>query len=344
MDIRDMILGEIEKNGTVRAADIVAMTRFSRAYINRFFRRLREEGKIVLVGKADTARYVKAPLKDAIALSGRPASTHLMLRNVSLEEDTVLERLKHVPGIFDGLTANVAAIFGYAFTEMLNNAIEHSSSKLIDVKVSRSEGSVSFEVSDSGVGIFSRIREMKGFSTDMEALQDLLKGKLTTAPAAHSGEGIFFTSKAADTMVIQSALKKIVFDNVSDDLFVKDMRKYRRGTRVKFTVREGSARDLGDIFRKYSDGSFDFSATGVKVKLYAEGAGYLSRSQARRILSGLERFRRVELDLAGIDTVGQAFADEIFRVWKNSHPGTEIVPVNASENTLFMIKRALAGR
>ncbi len=340
MDINGMILSEIEKNGSVRAADIVARTGFSRAYINRFFRRLREDGKIALVGKADAARYVNTSVKGP---AGRVSAVHLMLCNVSLEEDAVLERLKRVPGIFDGLNANVAAIFSYAFTEILNNAIEHSSTKLIDVKVSRSDGTVSFEVADTGVGIFNRIKEMRGFSSDMEAVQDLLKGKLTTAPAAHSGEGIFFSSKAADTMVIQSALKKIVFDNMADDLFVKDMGKYRRGTRVKFSVKEDSVKDLGGIFRKYTDGSFDFSATGVKVRLYAEGAEYLSRSQARRILSGLEKFRRVELDFAGVDAVGQAFADEIFRVWKNAHAAVEIVPLNASENVIFMIKRALAG-
>lgn len=339
MDIKKMILDEIAKEGVVRASDIVARTGFSRAYVNRFFRRLREEGNITLVGKADAARYVKT---SAEGPAGRVRAVHLMLRNVSLEEDAVLESLKRVPGIFDGLNANVASLFSYAFTEILNNAIEHSSTKLIDVKVSRSDGAVSFEVADTGVGIFNKIKEMKGFSTDMEAVQDLLKGKLTTAPAAHSGEGIFFTSKAADLMVIQSALKKIVFDNIADDLFVKDMGKYRRGTRVKFTVREGAVKDLGEVFRKYTDGSFDFSATGVKVKLYAGDAEYLSRSQARRILSGLEKFRRVELDFAGVDAVGQAFADEIFRVWKNSHSGTEIVAVNASENTAFMIERALA--
>lgn len=343
MDIIQMILSEIDKNGSVKAADIVALTGFSRAYVNRFFVILRKEGKIVLSGKANAARYIKASAQAPLLIKDRPVETHLMLRNVSLEEDVVLERVKRIPGMFEDLKPNVAAIFGYAFTEILNNAIEHSSSKLIDVKVSRFEGAISFEVADSGVGIFNRLKEMKGLSTDMEALQDLLKGKLTTAPAAHSGEGIFFTSRAADIMVIQSSLKKIVFDNVSEDLFVKDMAKHRRGTRVKFTVREDSQRELGEIFKRYTDGSFEFSATDVKVKLYAEGVEYVSRSQARRILSGLDKFRRVELDLSGVDGIGQAFADEIFRVWKNSHPATEIVPVNASENSMFMIKRALAG-
>ncbi|MDD4013233.1 MAG: DUF4325 domain-containing protein [Candidatus Omnitrophica bacterium] len=339
MDIKQIILDEIEAKGFVKTSEIVARTKFSRAYINRFFKALKDEGRIVLIGKANAARYMK-PRMGAIAASGTGRAAHLMLRNVSIEEDAVLERVKHIPALLDGLKPNVSSIFGYAFTEILNNAIEHSSSRMIDVRVYREEGTVSFEVADTGVGIFNRIREMKGLSTDMEAVQDLLKGKLTTAPAAHSGEGIFFTSKSADRMVIQSAFKKIVFYNTAADLFVKDMTKYRRGTRVKFTVREDTDRTMSEVFRKYTDGSFDFSATGVKVALYAEGAEYLSRSQARRILSGLEKFRRVELDFAGVDTVGQGFADEIFRVWQNHHPDTEIVPLNASQNSMFMIDRA----
>jgi hypothetical protein len=35
------------------------------------------------------------------------------------------------------------------------------------------------------------------------------------------------------------------------------------------------------------------------------------------------------LDFKGIDTVGRAFIDEIFRVFNNHHPGTEILWINA---------------
>lgn len=41
-----------------------------------------------------------------------------------------------------------------------------------------------------------------------------------------------------------------------------------------------------------------------------------------------------------IKTVGQAFADEIFRVWKKNHPEIEIRYRNANENVEFMIRHA----
>ncbi|MBU1083906.1 MAG: STAS-like domain-containing protein, partial [Candidatus Omnitrophica bacterium] len=71
-----------------------------------------------------------------------------------------------------------------------------------------------------------------------------------------------------------------------------------------------------------------------------EGANYVSRSQARRVLAGLEKFKTVVLDFKGIEAIGQAFADEIFRVWKSAHTDKEISARNACENVMFMVKRA----
>ena len=62
MDIKELILKKLAKDKEVRAATIVKLTGFSRTYINRFFQELRDEGKIVLVGKANRACYVNAEI------------------------------------------------------------------------------------------------------------------------------------------------------------------------------------------------------------------------------------------------------------------------------------------
>ncbi len=80
--------------------------------------------------------------------------------------------------------------------------------------------------------------------------------------------------------------------------------------------------------------------TAVSVKLYKNNVEYVSRSQARRVVVGLERFKTIELDFQGIDTVGQAFADEIFRVWHVRHRESRIIPTNMNENVEFMVKWA----
>ena len=73
------------------------------------------------------------------------------------------------------------------------------------------------------------------------------------------------------------------------------------------------------------------------------GTIYVSRSQARRILSGLEKFNSIMLDFEHVPTVGQAFADEIFRVFKNKHPKIQIDIENTNEAVRFMVERARNG-
>ena len=67
----------------------------------------------------------------------------------------------------------------------------------------------------------------------------------------------------------------------------------------------------------------------------------VARSQARDIMSGLELFNEVILDFKDIPYIGQAFADEIFRVFKNLYPNIVIKHENANEEVLYMINRAI---
>jgi hypothetical protein len=195
-------------------------------------------------------------------------------------------------------------------------------------------------VADSGVGIFNNIMQEKSLKTEMEAVQNLLKGKQTTAPDRHSGEGIFFTSKIGNSLVISSGRKNITFNNLVEDVFVSDLKKDKEGTQVFFSIAKDSDLDIKTVFDEYSGDSYEFDKTKVAVYLYKMGNYYVSRSQARRVMSSLDGFKRVVLDFKHISSVGQAFADEIFRVWLSDHPGVEISVENSNENIDLMINRA----
>jgi hypothetical protein len=56
----------------------------------------------------------------------------------------------------------------------------------------------------------------------------------------------------------------------------------------------------------------------------------------------VERFRVVVLDFAGVDGIGQAFADEVFRVFSAAHPKVTVIPVHAGPAVERMIARARA--
>ena len=68
----------------------------------------------------------------------------------------------------------------------------------------------------------------------------------------------------------------------------------------------------------------------------------MSRSQAKRVAHRFERFKRVELDFAGISEIGQAFADELFRVFVAAHPAIRVTPINTEPPVADMIRRVVA--
>ncbi|MHB1252890.1 MAG: STAS-like domain-containing protein [Candidatus Humimicrobiaceae bacterium] len=340
MEIKDLILKKLKENGEVRSSEIVKDTGYSRAYINRFFKELYEEGILILIGKANSAKYIPADEKLIEKEIRSIQKVHKILNNLNLHEDEIFKNIKKSSGIIGDLNKNVSNILEYTFTEILNNAIEHSASKKIEIIIERKINNIIFIIRDWGVGIFNNIMVKKNLDNEMEAIQDLIKGKQTTAPKYHSGEGIFFTSKVADILTIQSSRKKLIFDNLIDDIFISDIKNIK-GTKVVFSVNLNSKREIRKIFNKYTDNNYQFSKTEIDIKLYEEGINYVSRSQARRVLAGLEKFKTIMLDFKGVDTIGQAFADEVFRVWKTKYPGINVIWRNANENVLFMINRAL---
>lgn len=339
MDIKKLILEKISKKGQIRISDIAKKTSFSRAYINRFFKELKEDGKIILIGKANRAHYVLPDKNKILKARKEILSGHYILKNKNLFEDEILDKIKKNTGIFLDLPKNIISIADYAFTEMLNNAIEHSKSQTIDVLADKDGDFIRFSVIDKGIGVFNSIIKKRHLKNELEAIQELTKGKLTTAPREHSGEGIFFTSRVVDKLIIQSSNKKLIFDNILNDVFINDIKRLK-GTKITFFISAGSKRRLENIFKEYAGETFKFDKTKVIVKLYKTDTNYISRSQARRILSGLEKFKTVILDFHNVDTIGQAFADEVFRVWQNRHPDIKIQYQNSDENIVFMIKRA----
>ena len=70
---------------------------------------------------------------------------------------------------------------------------------------------------------------------------------------------------------------------------------------------------------------------------------HISRSQAKRILHGLEKFKTVILDFKNVESVGQGFVDEVFRVYTYDHPDISIQYIHANEDVEFMIKRSVDG-
>ncbi|HXS15220.1 MAG TPA: DUF4325 domain-containing protein [Candidatus Saccharimonadales bacterium] len=338
MDIQEQIIQFARSNDKFRTSDIMRKLslKVSRQYISSVLSLMVSTGRLIRAGSGEFI-YYSLPEKAAALFT----SITRKLKNGKISEDTVYQELESQSPIIKNLPENIASILFYAFTEMLNNAVDHSQSKNIVVELHNKDGVIEFIVEDYGVGVFRNVMNKKKLQSELDAIQDLLKGKTTTAPQAHSGEGIFFTSKIGDLFILESFGYRLRVDNKIQDVFIENIPSKKRGTRVTFQLPINSKKHLNDIFKEYQTDpeEYAFDKTEVKVKLYTLGTIYISRSQARRILSGLEKFKTIILDFDKVPTVGQAFADEIFRVFKSRHPEIEIKPLNMEEPVAFMINR-----
>jgi len=212
-------------------------------------------------------------------------------------------------------------------------------------KVTLNAAEVELRVCDSGIGIFRKIKEACQLDDERAAILELVKGKFTTDPERHTGEGIFFTSRAFDRFALLSGTLSLIHHRQEEDWLIQDANPLV-GTHVFLRIAHWSPHTLREVFDRYSTNQDDyaFRRTHVVVSLArSEGEKLVSRSQAKRILARLERFREVVLDFKGIDTIGPAFADEIFRVFRSQHPEVNLVVHDASDEVQKMIRRAQAG-
>ena len=240
------------------------------------------------------------------------------------------------------LDLNTAAgrIIRYAFTEMLNNAIDHSGSQRATISWWVDTDQWTFEVRDYGVGAYVKLRDGLQLSSEFEAVQELSKGKRTTDRLRHTGEGIFFTSKAVDLFRLTSSGVRWTVDNLRHDIAL-GLVAAAEGTSVVCQINPQTDRKLPEVFREFTS-DHAFVRTRPAVKLFEIGTVFVSRSEARRLLDGLDAdFDTVEVDFTGVTDVGQGFVDELLRVWPATHPGKTVIPTNMNEAVEFMVQRGL---
>ncbi len=326
----DRVRTLLDREGTVSNRAVVGALGVSPATAHRVLRALVMAGALEARGKGPAAVYAYPTIDRRFRLKG-------------LEEDRAWQVVAEEIGRIRPLPSAEASSLQYAAVEIINNAIDHSSGKKVRVTVQfGAGGSTVTTVADDGVGVFRKVCEDFGFSSAHEAIVQLEKGKLTSDPARHSGEGLFFTSKAVTRFRLESQSVAWVVDNVVGDSGIGTA-AVRRGTQVVLEVVRGHTPRLEDVFRAYTDPrTLRFAKTRVTIKLGAHGRTLVSRSEARRLLDGIGKFTHVTLDFSGIDVVGQGFCDEVFRVFARAHPKIVLEPVGMSDAVAFMVQRARA--
>ncbi len=325
---RDNIVA-ILRAAELSTTELAAVLGVSRQAVLHHLQKLIASGEVMQTGskRGPGTRYrLNAILFDVVDLDG-------------LEEHEVWER---VIGSLEPMPDAAKDLHRYAFTEMLNNAIDHSEGLHARVTVRRISNGIEVTISDDGVGALRKISDERNLADLNQAVAELTKGKVTTDPDRHTGEGIFFTSKAVDSFVLESNGLAWSTVNTRDGFdWAVAPSSVDKGTTVTWQVSDETDRNLMEVFDRYTV-DHAFSRTSTQIRLFASGLKLISRSEARRVATGLQEFGEVVLDFAGVEQVGQGFADELFRVWASSHPEVALSPINMTESVAAMVARQSA--
>ncbi|MFM7244630.1 MAG: STAS-like domain-containing protein [Planctomycetaceae bacterium] len=323
----ELLISHARSLGAISTDEAMSLLGVSRATAQRRLRSLVADGRLVREGAGRGARYVLPTARWERPLDG-------------LEEHKLWTEARRAVADF-GLSERELGTAGYTFTEMVNNAIDHSRGNVVCVTAASSSAGVVIDIVDDGMGVFRSVRESQALTDDVEAVFVLEKGRFTTLPDRHTGEGIFFASKAANRYLLASGKVTWHIDNDTHDTAIQLEPEPRAGTRVVLTFVPGNVSVLADVFRQWTDpDTLAFDRTRTTVRLAGFGVQLLSRSEARRVTVGLEPFRHVTIDFTGVELVGQGFCDEVFRVFAEAHPQIVLAPTGMNESVAFMVERS----
>jgi DNA-binding transcriptional ArsR family regulator/anti-sigma regulatory factor (Ser/Thr protein kinase) len=341
---RVRIAALLEGGKALSAAEIARRLKVTRPVVTRHLSALVKEGGVVREGQGRRLRYrawvVPSPAAVAAAADAPPpASPVSFVRRYPravLSEGRVWQELLVLHPALGRLPAPARELFQYAFTEMLNNAIEHSQGTEVEVRFAQaSDDTLSFEVIDDGVGLFHNLRALLGLASAEEAARKLSQARLPPWPDGRAGAGLFFSSRAARRFEVESNGFRWLVDNPTGQT-VAASAPPRTGTRVRFQGDLQPRRPLAELFARYNEHTI-IHRTRVVVTL---GTGFISRSEAQRLLAPLERYHTVVLDFRGVEEIGQGFADEVFRIWPTNHPHVTLEPINMSPGVSLMVDHA----
>ena len=192
-EIRTYLLAKIPvhpKNIVAKAAKAFVC---SRTTVHRHLNRLLRDGEIIKTGTTRQMIYFLRTEKN---------KTILVPLKPWVEENKVWK--ENFSKDFESLPKNVQNICEHGLLKILSNAIDHSEGTRAMIKTEWASDSVKITIRDDGIGIFSKIQNTLNLKDQRESTLHLSKGKCTTDPENHIGEGFYFISRTFDIFHIFS--------------------------------------------------------------------------------------------------------------------------------------------
>ena len=303
------------------------MAGISRQAAHYHLRRMVRAGELVPEGRGRAARYRRAT-----------RSFELCLGAGGIEEDRVWASACEKMHELRALAPNARDIAEHALIELVTNAQAHAGSAAARLRVELDSASLRISVEDDGIGAFESLRRALGLGTAHDALVALCRGRASRDTARFRGESLFLLRELADFFEIEANGLCLACDGRRGDEAVRTV-PARSGSRVSVEIALDTERRERDVLSRVTI-DHAFARTRASVRLVSSGVRFPSRAEAKRLLHGLERFSEVVIDFAGVECVGVAFADEVFRVWPAEHPGTRLVPANMQDGVEITVLHA----
>lgn len=327
LDPHDTIILACAARSGPLASEATAQTGLSRVAVSRRIKKLADTGYLLRHGSGTRQTYSLGPRRFWLGVQSPDSITQ--------QGGEMMVWEQHLAPLLADLPRNVKSLANTAFTEMLNNALDHSGATRMAMGMHLDAGQLHMLVADDGEGIFRKIATAAHLFDTRLALLELAKGKYTTAQQGHSGMGIFVSSRMMDGFCIESCGLRFDPHEASQPLPRFDwmdaascLKPAPAQTVVRMSVAVDSARTPNDVYLKYFDpdevGGEAFHTTEVPVRLAQLSSELVSRSQAKWVMDRATQFKTVILDFEGVEHVGQAFVDEVFRVFATAHPEVRI--------------------
>ena len=341
LDLNDSIILACAAQGEGLAGEATAQTGLSRVAVSRRIKKLADTGYLQRHGSGTRQTYSLGAMRFWLAVQPVQA--------IAQQGGEMAVWEQHLAPLLKDVSANVRNLANIAFTEMLNNVLDHAQAQQVAMGMHVQGGRLQMLVADDGVGIFAKIAKAAHLFDTRLALLELAKGKFTTAPQGHSGIGVFVSSRMMDGFAIESgglrfdphdtadALPPFAWMNAQACLKPNAMQ-----TLVRMDLAIQTHRNANDVYLKYfepTEGGIDaFHTTEIPVRLAQLSSELVSRSQAKWVTERATQFKTVILDFEGVQTVGQAFVDEVFRVFAAAHPHVRLKTMGLTPEVAKMLK------
>lgn len=341
-DAKDAIILSCAAHGGALASIATERTGLTRVAVSRRIKKLADSGYLERHGCGTRQTFTLGPNRFWVGVFRR--------EDVVAQGGEMVVWERDLAPLLPDLKPNVKSLAYTAMTEMINNVLDHSQAESLACGLQLTDGQLALLVADDGVGIFDRIAQAAGLFDPRLAVLELAKGKFTTAPQGHLGMGVFVSSRMMDGFAIESHGLRLDphevhqplprFDWVDADAL---LRPRRAQTVVRMVLALNSTRKPNQVYEKYFEplevGDEAFHTTEIPVRLARLSSELVSRSQAKWALERANQFRTVILDFEGVTHVGQAFVDEIYRVFALANPRIRLKSIRMSPEVALGVRR-----